>query len=526
MDQKTTDGNSFGNKYLTSTGLEYFLEKLKDYIKDQIKLIYGTNICISNDDETNIKAYIDDKTIFGENKKPIKEVLEDIIGGYVKSIAGVDASDDENINKYFKVSIRQKEIIDKETNETTTLPGEYEIYLEDNGFKDFIEQGVVSKLNVKYESDTQLDQPITDRSNNEYVNLSIDNHQGSIELTLDESGLVEKIGDINAYKVNDKSFIDETNDTKGSIVLDASDILMGDVGDSVETGITGDTNVQKAITDLATKISVLGKPLKIKNVFQGTLGGNIANGNIKDGTFVDGDVIIVGQKEYIYWKDSGAGEEVIIDDHGNKIQTDWILLGDVTQIMEQLETFYGEYTSHIHPITLTMNSTEDGGGIECDFKGSEDCFTEVVDGYENVEEGNEIVDIEEVSYISADTVVTKLPTFTTVELPTKEHTHETTITPRGTVDSSFTGNPHTHNHNFEGDTSNTEYSGLSITYDDSSCTLSILTSHNHSFTPKGNIEEIIITPTGSVDSVFTGTKETWSSVVTQSIEEFNSVNDD
>ena len=185
-------------------------------------------------------------------------------------------------------------------------------------------------------------------------------------------------------------------------------------------------------------------------------------------------------------------------------------------IKEVLEEIISEYTDHIHSITLEM-SNEEGGGIEGGNLTGTEGTTEIVSGFENGENTKECIGV---SYIESDNVVTKLPTFTSVELPTKGHTHSTTITPSGSVGSTFKGVSYTHNHEFKGNTSNTVNSNLLITYDDSSCTLSISTSHNHSYTPEGNITDTTITPTGSVTSTFKGTEETWDSVATQSTNKF------
>lgn len=424
MDKKTTiDVTNMGEikqQYLDKEGLAHFLEKLKIYIGDRIKSIYGTDISISEDNPNEtIKDYIDNATQW-DDKTSIKDTLGEIVGAYVKSIEGV--SGDENVDKYFKVVVKEKT---KEDNTPDT--GKYEIYLEDSGFDDFVNQKVVSKLEV-------LNNPqITDESNNDYVNLSIDNDHGEITLTLDETKLIEKIEDINGYKVNGKQFTNESQAVDGEIVLDASDIKMGDIGES-DTGINGEDNLQETIINL----------------------------------------------------------------------------------LEQLEDFHSEYINHTHSITLEM-SNEEGGGIECDFNGAEGT-TEMVsefEGGENTE--NSII---EVSFIDSTDVVTKLPEFEAVELPNKDHTHFTTITPSGEIDSTFEGDSHTHKHEFEGDTSNTENSNLTINYDDSSCTLSILTSHNHLYTPIGNITDTTITPTGKVTSTFEGAEKTWESIATQSIGEF------
>ena len=291
-------------KYLNKDGLAHFLGKLKTYIEDRIKSIYGTDIYISNDNsKTNIKDYIDSVTKL-DNETSIKEALEEIIESYVKSIVGAE-SDDENINKYFKVIVN-------EITKDGTGTGNYEIYLEDNGFIEFV----------------------------------------------------------------------------------------------------------------------------------------------------------------------------------------------------------GKYTNHVHPITLQMSS-EEGGDIECSFGGEED-DTDIVTGFED---GENTVKAD-VSHINSTTVVTKLPEFTEIELPTKEHTHSITIKPSGTINSTFTGTDNTHEHNFEGTASNTENSNLTINYLDASCTLSISTSHNHRHTPIGTIKSTTIKPAGTINSTFTGTENTWTAIATTSTGNF------
>lgn len=97
--------------------------------------------------------------------------------------------------------------------------------------------------------------------------------------------------------------------------------------------------------ELKDRITSLGKVVNVKGVYP-------ADTNLVNITGEDGDFIIVGQKEYVYWTETTNGE------NGTK----WVLLGDVTLVSQGLSDLTNAYNKHTHKIMPvgTVSSTFTG----------------------------------------------------------------------------------------------------------------------------------------------------------------------
>lgn len=97
--------------------------------------------------------------------------------------------------------------------------------------------------------------------------------------------------------------------------------------------------------ELKDRITSLGKVVNVKGVYP-------ANTDLSSIEGEDGDFIIVGQKEYVYWTATSSGA------NGTK----WVLLGDVTLVSQELSDLIDVYNNHTHKFTPsgTVSSTFTG----------------------------------------------------------------------------------------------------------------------------------------------------------------------
>lgn len=228
------------------------------------------------------------------------------------------------------------------------------------------------------------------------------------------------------------------------------------------TATNGDVSISISGQELKESVEALGKVVNLTGVYAAGTALNTISGN-------DGDFIIVGQKEYVYWNTAATGVD----------GTKWILLGDTTQLSQDVSNLTTSYNEHKHSVTAK-------GTIENTFVGGTDT-TKSISGST------------EVSYISE---AGTLPTKSIVEVASDKHTHTTSVTAKGTIENSFTGEPNAHNHNFVGNQNTTSSTGLTISY--ASGKLTITSAHTHTVTPTGTISDKTITPTGTVTSTFIG----------------------
>ena len=442
-------------KYLNSDGLQYFLNKLKEYISDRIDEIYGDTIKLNkNSDSKTVSEKIKEiSDIIGNDGSDgsIIDKLNTILSSYVKTIT----------------SSNQSELIKIDVTEDDEIKGKYVISLIDNGLEDLITADKVTKFEVE--------------ASNEYIAVSVDKNTGNVKLTINEAELLEVINSIKSYTVNGQ-LISKT----GGVNLTASDIKL--LSNTEYNDIVAGDSVEEAVNTLIQKLKALGNVVKIKSVHAENEDLSKISGN-------NGDFIIVGQKEYVYWENTSLGEN----------GTNWILLGDVSQILEDLEDLSSDFNNHSHKFTISSN--DNNFVDESKFTGTKGTTSKT----------------DSLTTVSVVTAKNELPTYATESVASSDHTHNVTITPAGAITSTFAGKEFSHNHTFTGTKSNTKSSGISISYLNDTCSLVINTSHSHEFTPAGNIESAAITPTGTITSTFNGTAQTITSTKSSSNTSVNSI---
>ena len=295
--------------------------------------------------------------------------------------------------------------------------------------------------------------------------------------------------------------------------------ITGSDGIAVTPNTSQNGAVSISISGNAVKeqIEALGKVVNLSGVYAAGTDLNTITGK-------NGDFIIVGQKEYVYWETATTGES----------NTKWVLLGDTTQLSQDVTNLTTSYNNHKHSVTAT-------GTVESTFAGG-DNTTSKTDDLVNVSvissagtlptTANKSVSLSthkhNVSVIAEGTVASAfagddnttsktddlvnvsvissagtLPTTANKNVSLSTHKHNVSVTATGTVESAFTGTAASHDHTFTGGNNTTSNNGLTVTY--SSGKLSITTGHTHTVTPTGTISSKSITPAGTVTSTFTGT---------------------
>lgn len=107
-----------------------------------------------------------------------------------------------------------------------------------------------------------------------------------------------------------------------------------------KTATNGEVSISISGQGLKESIEALGKVVNLTGVYAEETALNTISGN-------DGDFIIVGQKEYVYWSTTTTG----VDD------TKWVLLGDTTQLSQDVSNLTNSYNNHTHTFTGDLNTT-------------------------------------------------------------------------------------------------------------------------------------------------------------------------
>ena len=192
--------------------------------------------------------------------------------------------------------------------------------------------------------------------------------QNNVTITIDDTAAKEKFESIDNYTINGKKI-------SGSPTLTGDDITLGkSVGDNTNYPTTMD--IPEAIQKLRETMTGLGKVVNLSGVYE--------KWEDYTNTPVNGDFVIVGQKEYVYWDK-------------------WIELGDTTQVTQYLNDLINKYNSHTHSFTPT-------GTVTSTFAGTQ-----------NTTSSSSL----NISYTSGRLIIKS------------SHTH--TVTPTGTVTSTFNG---------------------------------------------------------------------------------------
>ena len=202
-----------------------------------------------------------------------------------------------------------------------------------------------------------------------YVTISPDTAaKDNVTITIDDTAAKEKFESIDNYTINGKKI-------SGSPTLTGDDITLGkSVGDNTNYPTTMD--IPEAIQKLRETMTGLGKVVNLSGVYE--------KWEDYTSTPINGDFVIVGQKEYVYWDG-------------------WIELGDTTQVTQYLNDLINKYNSHTHSFTPTGTVTS--------------TFT----GAQNTTSSSSL----NISYTAGRLIIKS------------SHTH--TVTPTGTVTSIFNG---------------------------------------------------------------------------------------
>ena len=197
--------------------------------------------------------------------------------------------------------------------------------------------------------------------NTKYVTISpTEVTNGEVTVTINDAAVFEKFEDLGSkitQEIKDRNAGDLALGTRIDNLKETVDTINGSYVKSVKVtgsnGITagpttstkGDVNITVSGLDLENKIAALGKVVNVKGVYPADTDLSSIEGE-------DGDFIIVGQKEYVYWTETTSGE------NGTK----WVLLGDVTLVSQELSDLIDVYNDHTHKFTPsgTVNSTFTG----------------------------------------------------------------------------------------------------------------------------------------------------------------------
>ena len=492
-------------KYLDSDGLSIVIDKFKDYISDKIAELYGDDIKLRADEKQldgSVKVYptiTDSIDNINETLGTTTDNIEQILEAYVKTISEGDQS-----NQYVSIEL------DKNSGEIT-------ISIDESALSD-----TINAIN-EYEINGQKISSNPDLTG-EDIKVTTDKNSVTIKDTID--ALNDEIETINEYTINDKNISDSpvltgvdikvTTDKNSVTIKDTIDALNDEI-ETINEYTINDKNISDSpvLTGADIKVTTDKNSVTIENAI-GTLNDKIEDLNgvvrfqgildpgqkIEDQKGMPGDIWIVDTKEYICIENIKGENDVVI--------SKWELLGDVTEITDLLESHVGDFKNHKHTFSIDIGfENNDNYTIDSIFTGDEDLETEPT----------------ETQHISINhiTAPNELPTVEEAEVSLSTHTHKTEVTPSGTVTSEFTGTPKSHDHTFEGNTENTENSSLSISYNLG--TLTINTSHNHLYTPSGNILETEITPEGTVKSDFDGNTVEWESTTGNASQKINHVTD-
>lgn len=351
-------------KYLDYTGLGIFLSKLKEYIENRISEINGTNLNLnaSGVDNPTITSQIEDLwatigTTDGSDGSII-ENIEKILDEYVKSIS-IPTSQSQPL----------KLVI---TEGTEDNKDRFVIELQDNGLS--------NTLNTLSSIDAQLTTNISD------------------EVTA---------------RQNADNALDERLDTiEGSYVKSVKVTGTNGITATPATATNGEVLISINGQGLQESITALGKVVNLNGVYAEGTALDTINGN-------DGDFIIVGQKEYVYWSTATTGVD----------GTNWVLLGDTTLLSQYLYNLINNYNNHTHAFTPT-------GTVTSVFHGNEISHNHTFIGDLNTTSNNSLT----ISYNSGKLNINTLHNHTVT--PTGEIS-TISIIPTGTVTSVFGGENNT-----------------------------------------------------------------------------------
>lgn len=189
----------------------------------------------------------------------------------------------------------------------------------------------ISQKIAELEALTHVNQITTGDNTSDLVKIGFSNSTGNVVASIDETNLSNKLTSIDNYTINSKKI-------STSPVLTGSDITLGtSVGDDQNYPTT--TTLTSSIQKLRQTIAGLGQVVELKGIL--TSLPSTTSG------YKNGDVIIVGNKEYICY------------------ESQWYLLGDTTELSQDVSTIKSSYVKSIKGngvgivVTPTTSSTGD-----------------------------------------------------------------------------------------------------------------------------------------------------------------------
>ena len=418
-------------KYLDLQGLKVFLQ----YMTARISAMNGTTIPYNGDEDSkSISTKIDElwNMVAGGSGTDIQGSLSEnvaaILGEYVKRLVENDGTVPED--GYVGVKVDHG-------------------YYDDGG--NWVDGNLQGKgVYTITINETKLVQKLADLTNNRVTKLVVDKRgnivvkvdyeTGDIHLTIDSTAIDNAIDAIKNYTVNGKAI--STNP-----VLSAGDVKLGV---RIDDDYDVNTTVHDSIIKLKNTIAGLGYVTELKGIVDELPSSTTG--------YENGDVIIVGNSEYVCW------------------ESKWYLFGNTSELVSK-------YNIHTHPHTPT-------GTVSASFSGQSNNAT--------CSDANQ-----EEYYTSVSQLKNggSLPSYSSIDVSNKDHTHSVTYTPVGSVTATFEGKggSFTTDALTEGGTVKVQslenvgtlpsYSGIPVPN----------TSHTHTVTH---------TPAGTVTSTFVGQGET------------------
>ena len=356
-------------KYLDLQGLKVFLQ----YMTARISAMNGTTIPYNGDENSkSISAKIDElwNMVAGGGGTDIQGSLSEnvaaILGEYVKRIVENDGVVPED--GYVGVKVDHG-------------------YYDDGG--NWVDGNLQGKgIYTITINETKLVQKLADLTNNRVTKLVVDKkgnivvevdyETGDIHLTIDSTAIDNAIDAIKNYTVNGKTI--STNP-----VLSADDV---NLGVDINSEYTAGKSIHESIKNIINTIAGLGYVVELKGVLPEKPSSTTG--------YENGDVIIVGNSEYVCW------------------ESKWYLFGNTSELLSH-------YNTHTHPCTPA-------GTVSASFSGQSNnatCSDANQEGY-----------YASVSRLKNDG---SLPSYSSIDVSNKDHTHSVTYTPTGSITASFEG---------------------------------------------------------------------------------------
>lgn len=162
---------------------------------------------------------------------------------------------------------------------------------------------------------------ITVSGSSDYINITESREGNNVTLSYDTTSLNDTLDAIPNYTINSYKISDNP-------VLNGEDINLGIIVDADE--YPADLPITSAIDKLYTTVQSLGTVTKLSGVYAEGTSMHTISGK-------DGDFIIVGNNEYVYWSSATTGVD----------NTKWVLLGNTTDLGNRLKNVEDSYVASV-----------------------------------------------------------------------------------------------------------------------------------------------------------------------------------